>query len=104
MTISAPCYGVKLNGKDITKANCDNLSSIEGVSGNVKYDALQRILTLDNATISGQGIYNESCPDLRVELIGTNAVSSAGTCFNIEKPTAIFGEGVLPSLQAARPA
>ena len=95
MTISAPCYGVKLNGKEITKANCDNLNSIEGVSGNVKYDALQRILTLDNATISGQGIYNESCPDLRVELIGTNAVSSAGTCFNIEKPTAIFGEGVL---------
>lgn len=30
-----------------------------------------------------------------MELIGTNAVSSAGTCFNIEKPTAIFGEGVL---------
>ena len=95
LIISGPCYGVKLNGMDITKENSNSLNSIEGVSGNVKYDAVKRILTLENATVSGQGIYNESCPDLQVEVIGTNSIKSTGVCLNVDKSTVICGSGKL---------
>ena len=91
LIISGPCYGVKLNGMDITKENSNSLNSIEGVSGNVKYDAVKRILTLENATVGGQGIYNESCPDLQLEVIGTNSIKSTGVCLNVDKSTVICG-------------
>ena len=44
-------YGLLINGVDVTSANKDDLSVIDGVTGTVKYDPQTNTLSLKNATI-----------------------------------------------------
>ena len=88
-------YGFMVAGVDVTSDNYLDLTEINGVSGKVYFDPNTRTLTLDNATIEADGcnaIYNQTCRDLVIELLGTNTINvtnSAGiyTC----ESTAILG-------------
>ena len=74
-------YGIKVAGEDITSYNRYDLTDISGVSGKVYFDPNTRTLTLDNATIEADGcnaIFNETCDDLTIELIGTNTIDVTG--------------------------
>ena len=44
-------YALYIAGTQVTSANCDDLSEIDGVEGKVSYDHSTKTLTLDNATI-----------------------------------------------------
>ncbi|EEX72260.1 choice-of-anchor J domain-containing protein [Alloprevotella tannerae] len=44
-------YALNIAGTQVTSANCDDLSVIDGVEGKVSYDHSTKTLTLDNATI-----------------------------------------------------
>ena len=45
-------FDLWINGVQVTGANCNNLSSIEGVSGTVTYNPSSKTLTLDHARLS----------------------------------------------------
>ena len=45
-------YDLTICGTKVTSANCNDLSKIDGVSGTAKYDPSNKVLTLQNATIS----------------------------------------------------
>ena len=85
-------YNFKIAGTQVTSANCNDLSVIDGVSGKVNYDHTTKTLTLDNATISNKntvdeddwekvargkaaGIFNE-VDGLTIRLVGNNTVTS----------------------------
>ena len=44
-------YALNIAGTQVTSANCDDLSVIDGVEGKVSYDHSTKTLTLENATI-----------------------------------------------------
>ena len=74
-------YGFKVAGVDVTNDNYLDLTEINGVSGKVCFDPNTRTLTLDNATIEADGINgikNETCDYLTIELIGTNTINVTG--------------------------
>ena len=90
-----PGYGFKIAGVNVTKKNCKDLSEISGVSGKVYFDPNTRTLTLDNATIEADGcngILNETCDDLLIELIGTNTINVTGmvSSITLEESTTIW--------------
>lgn len=85
-------YNFKIAGTQVTSANCNDLSVIDGVSGKVNYDHATKTLTLDNATISNKntvdeddwqkadqgkavGIFNE-VEGLTIRLVGNNTITS----------------------------
>ena len=85
-------YNFKIAGTQVTSANCNDLSVIDGVSGKVNYDHATKTLTLDNATISNKntvdeddwqkadrgkaaGIFNE-VDGLTIRLVGNNTITS----------------------------
>ena len=47
-------YGFQIGDTKVTSDNFNNLTSITGVSGNVKYDPESKTLTLENATSRNQ--------------------------------------------------
>ena len=87
-------YGIKVAGEDITGYNRYDLTDISGVSGTVYFDPNTRTLTLDNATIEADGcnaIFNETCDDLTIELIGTNTIDVTGAAgINLKEETTIW--------------
>ena len=90
-------YALRIAGKNVTSANCGDLSVIPGVSGTATYDNATKTLTLDNAAItvtSGPGIYN-SISGLVINVTGTNSVSSENTGVISHKPMTIKGGGTL---------
>lgn len=75
-------YELKLAGMRVTSLNCNDLSSIDGVSGTAKFDPESKTLTLDNATISTSvvkfpGLEN-AMDGLTIHLIGNNTITSEG--------------------------
>ena len=66
-------FGIKVAGVEVTSNMRYDLTEIPGVSGKVSFDPNLRTLTLENATIESDefGIYNLSCSDLCIEIIGT---------------------------------
>ena len=50
--VQAETYELKICGTAVTSDNCNDLSVIEGVRGTVKYDPDNKVLTLQDATIS----------------------------------------------------
>ena len=75
-------YALNIAGTQVTSANCDDLSVIDGVEGTVKYEPESKTLTLENATIkntkkedySSIGLYN-AIDGLAIRLIGNNTIS-----------------------------
>ena len=88
-------YNLEIAGKQVTSDNCNNLSVIPGVSGTVRYDPSQKILTLENATINAgkeQALVSRT-DGLTIKLIGTNNLSSSGATMGITEALTITGEG-----------
>lgn len=76
-------YDLWVAGTQVTSANADDLSVIEGVTGSAQYDADNNTLTLSGATITG-GSGNDACGgaivytgtnDFRIDVSGTNTVT-----------------------------
>ncbi|WP_052102576.1 right-handed parallel beta-helix repeat-containing protein, partial [Porphyromonas gingivicanis] len=93
-------YKLQLAGIQVTSANCNDLSVIEGVSGTVKYDPSSKILTLENATITTnteQNCISVEEAGVTVAVKGTcklSALSSFGSsAFYVNKSTTITGSG-----------
>lgn len=97
-------YDLHIAGTEVTSANCNDLSVIDGVSGTVTYDPDTKTLTLDNATIKttetkswGHCISNQ-IDGLNIHLIGNNAFTSeqSGLIYNDDDKQMTFtGEGKL---------
>ena len=92
-------YNLLICGKAVTSANCNDLSSaIDGVSGTVKYDPANKVLTLEGATISSDNaVAIKSWIDgLKIKVIGENNLTTGKyTTVLAEKPLNIIGTGVL---------
>ena len=96
--VIAKTYDLKIAGVEVTSANCNNLGSIDGVSGTVKYDPGSKTLTLDNARIStSENTPIESSIDgLTIKVVGTNnLIAGEYSTITINKPVTITGGGVL---------
>jgi hypothetical protein len=96
VVIEPKAYNLLIAEKNVTNANCNDLSVIPGVSGKVYYDPATNTLTLDNATIKGNQYGIASHIDgLTVNLIGTNTVSSPNAAVWHTMPMTITGGGTL---------
>ena len=91
-------YDLTICGVEVTSANCDNLSVIDGVSGTVKYNPGNKLLTLQGATISSNttNAILSYIDGLMIKVIGTNNLSTAGNAtLSFRSPLTIMGGGVL---------
>ena len=91
-------YDLTICGVDVTSANCNDLSKIDGVSGTVKYNPDKKVLTLQGATISSNttNAILSYIDGLKIKVIGTNNLSTAGNAtLSFRKPLTIMGGGVL---------
>ena len=92
-----PSYGIKIAGVDVTRKNCKDLSVIEGVSGNVSFDAATKTLTLDNATIVSTkepAIQNNQCEGLVIKVLGKNDITATKAVgVKVVRPTTVSGIG-----------
>ena len=91
-------YGLTICGEEVTSANYGNLSVIDGVSGTVSYDPGNKLLTLQNATIS----YDKNnaivsyIDGLMIKVIGTNTLAAVDNAtLSFREPLTIMGGGVL---------
>ncbi|MBQ1302739.1 MAG: hypothetical protein IIY29_05280, partial [Firmicutes bacterium] len=109
-------YSLWIAGTQVTSANAEDLSEIDGVSvadgGEAKYNAETKTLALNDVTISNRnnsrnakelaGIYSED--PLTISVTGTNTITG-GTCTGSGEPCGIFsvktltfnGDGILTS-------
>lgn len=90
-------FGIKVAGVEVTSNMRYDLTEIPGVSGKVSFDPNTRTLTLENATIEADvddyAIYNESCSDLNIEVIGTCRISTSEyAAIGICESTSIYGD------------
>lgn len=73
-------YDMAIIGTRVTSQNCNDLSSIQGVSGTVKFDPATNTLTLENATIKTivpECVGLESLiKDLTINVVGNNSITS----------------------------
>ena len=92
-----PYYGIKIAGVDVTKKNCKDLSVIDGVDGKMSYNSETKTLTMEDVTINANvnGINNEGVKDLKIEVVGNNAITSNTACIAISETSAISGSGTL---------
>ena len=91
-------YDLKIAGVPVTSANCSDLSVISGVSGTVKYDPTNKVLTLDGATIqiNTSNAIDSRIDGLTIKVIGTNNLTTGGNAaLGFSKPLTITGGGVL---------
>ena len=91
-------YNLKIAGVQVTSANCNDLSDIDGVTGTVKYNPNTKTLTLDNATINAtgdnDGIYGK-IDGLTVEVKGTVNVTAQSSALNFQSSATLTGDGTL---------
>ncbi len=96
-------YGFKVAGVDVTSNNCNDLSIIPNVSGNVKYDPETKTLFLENATIEAygddKGIDNDTIDRLNINVTGENTIRASHSAIMANAtPTVIKGYGTLNAL------
>ena len=98
--VSPNPYNLWVAGTQVTAANANDVLE----DGKVRYNAEEKILTLNNASISTQGykgIYSE-IPNLKIELLGTNSVTSTGYAVqSFEQDFTIQGPGSLTATGSA---
>lgn len=96
---TATDYGLRVAGVDVTSDNCADLSVIDGVKGTVSYDPATKTLTLQDATIDKADeltIENKSVDGLKVNIVGTNNLSTTKySSIIVEKTTTFQGSGTL---------
>ena len=92
-------YNLKIAGVQVTSANCSDLSVIPDVSGTVKYDPTNKVLTLDGATIQTTDntvAINSNIDGLTIKVIGTNNLTTGDNAtLYFKEPLTITGGGVL---------
>ena len=90
-------YGIKIAGVDVTSLNSKDLSVIDGVDGKINYNSETKTLTMEDVTINANvnGINNEGVKDLKIEVVGNNAITSNTACIAISETSAISGSGTL---------
>ena len=91
-------YDLTICGTKVTSANCNDLSKIDGVSGTAKYDPSNKVLTLQNATISSNttNAIVSYIDDLTIKVVGTNNLTTAdNSTLSFRNPLFILGGGVL---------
>ena len=91
-------YALEIAGVQVTSANCSDLSVIDSVSGTVKYDPANKVLTLQNATIqiNTTKAIKSNIDGLTIKVIGTNNLTTGNnTALYLTEPLTITGGGVL---------
>ena len=93
-------YGIYVAGVSVNRSNQDDILG----DGTVRYDATNKLLTLDNATIASEDTVVYSMIDLHIELIGENKLvcTNEEYCvgvyagnYNLNKDLALVGDGSL---------
>ena len=81
--ISPIRYDLYIAGIRVSSANCADLSVIDGVTGTVSYNPETKTLTLEDATISSDGmcIQSDTTTDLNIEVKGTVDVVTSGSVY-----------------------
>ena len=101
-------YALYIAGVQVTSANCSDLSVIPNVSGTVKYDPADKVLTLQGATIqiNTTSAIASGIDDLTIKVIGTNNLTtgSAYAALYFRDPPTITGGGVLNANSGTVPA
>lgn len=97
VVIKPDSYGIMIAGVDVTSLNSKDLSVIDGVDGKINYNSETKTLTMEDVTINANvnGINNEGVKDLKIEVVGNNAITSNTACIAISETSAISGSGTL---------
>ena len=92
---AATNYGINVAGVEVSSSNYNNVTGSK-ITGSVKYDPTNKILTLTNATISREdggddyGIHNRSVDDLTIKIVGSCTVQCAkANALHLDKHTSI---------------
>lgn len=97
--VIVPSYGIKIAGVDVTSLNSKDLSVIDGVDGKMSYNSETKTLTMEDVTINitgeNVGIWNKDVKGLKINLVGSNTITSSEACISILKPSTISGSGTL---------
>ena len=102
--IAAKEYELYIAGKQVTDANCDDLSGIDGVTvatgGEFKYAPAEKTLTMKDVTVSvsngKNAIWNKGIEGLTIEVLGTNRFDATNwSALNCYPATEIEGNGSL---------
>ena len=91
-------YALWIAGVQVTSANCSDLSVIPDVSGTVKYDPANKVLTLQGATIqiNTTNAIKSNIDGLTIKVIGTNNLTTGDyATLYFKEPLTITGGGVL---------
>ncbi|WP_295424609.1 hypothetical protein [uncultured Prevotella sp.] len=91
--------GIDVAGVMVTKANCADLSVLDGVTGKLSYDPMTNTLTMQDCTISPTtsdlGLFTEEGKDLKVEILGNNNITARDGCIMLYGKSIIGGSGTL---------
>lgn len=91
--------GIDVAGVMVTKANCSDLSVLDGVTGKLSYDPMTNTLTMQDCTISPTtsdlGLFTEEGKDLKVEILGNNNITARDGCIMLYGKSTIGGSGTL---------
>ena len=92
-------FGIEVAGVMVTKANCSDLSVIDGVTGKLSYDPMTNTLTMQDCTISTTtsdlGLFTEEGKDLKVEILGNNNITAIDGGIMLYGASTICGSGTL---------
>ena len=92
-------FGIEVAGVMVTKANCADLSVIDGVTGKLSYNPMTNTLTMQDCTISPTtsdlGLFTEEGKDLKVEILGNNNITARDGCIMLYGKSIISGSGTL---------
>ena len=91
--------GIDVAGVMVTKANCADLSVLDGVTGKLSYDPMTNTLTMQDCTISPTtsdlGLFTEEGKDVKVEILGNNNITARDGCIMLYGKSIIGGSGTL---------
>ena len=91
-------YDLTIAGGKVTSDNCGNLTIFDGVSGTVKYDPTNKVLTLKDAIISSTttNAIVSNIDGLTIKVIGTNSLTTTDNAtISFRSPLTITGGGTL---------
>ena len=92
-------FGIEVAGVMVTKANCADLSVLDGVTGKLSYDPMTNTLTMQDCTIStttsDSELFTEEGKDLKVEILGNNNITAIDGAIMLNGTTTIGGSGTL---------
>ena len=94
-------YALNIAGTQVTSANCDDLSVIDGVEGKVSYDHSTKTLTLENATIRNSSMYAAIDVDqpMDIKVKGVCKIESGAPGIYLREPTRIYSDRSTPDDQ-----